>query len=426
MRPLPKSGSIVLGRGLDCDLVVDDSSVSRRHAAVHIGPPLSIEDLDSANGTRKRGIRLPARTPVELDVGEYVELGAVMVAVHYGPEERVAVTKPPPAVPPAPTRRDDSPLVAEAGPAMREVVVLLERVARGDITVLLLGETGVGKEVMAETLHRLSPRASKPFLRLHCGALPQPLLESELFGYEKGAFTGAQNVKPGLLETADGGTVLLDEIGDMPMDTQMKLLRVLEDRRVLRVGGIAPRPIAVRYVGATHRALPDLVARGEFRADLYYRLNGISIVVPPLRERASEIAPLARGFVAQAARSLGRTPPRLASNVIASLERHPWPGNVRELRNVMERAVLLCRGEALTLEHLALGKQEPAPSLAERGSNVALGDPGERQRLVDALARCAGNQTQAARLLGISRNTLLSRLDSHGLPRPRKRNPRDA
>src|SRR6185503_12869712 len=254
------------------------------------------------------------------------------------------------------------------------------------------------------------------------------LLESELFGHERGAFTGAVATKPGLLETAEGGTVFLDEVGELPLNIQVKLLRVLEERKVLRVGSVAHRLIDVRFIAATNRDLEVEVEVGRFRKDLYFRLNGISLLIPPLRDRTDEIAPLARGFVAECCRREGReSPPELSEEALAALDRYAWPGNIRELRNVIERAVLLCGdGPTVGPEHLPLEKlagtiasppAEPLPSapLAAGDDEVerlrsALADM-ERQKIVDALARCAGNQSSAAEMLGMSRSAFIKRLE---------------
>ncbi len=321
--------------------------------------------------------------------------------------------------------------VVVADPAMQRLYRLIERVAAGSVNALLLGETGVGKEVVAEAIHRLSPRADKPFLRLNCAAFTETLLESELFGYEKGAFSGAAQTKPGLLETANGGTVLLDEVGEMPLALQAKLLRVIEERRVMRVGGLKDRPIDVRFVAATNRNLEHEVAAGRFRQDLYYRLDGISLMIPPLRERVGEIEELARLFVTRSAPA-GTPPLTLSQAAIALLRAYQWPGNIRELRNVIERAVLLCLDGVIEPEHLPVEKMRagfvqaavtPAPTYAATPAPAQAGGDGddERRRVIEALQRCAGNQTHAARLLGISRNTLLARLNEYNLPRPRRR-----
>ena len=318
--------------------------------------------------------------------------------------------------------------------AMQRLLKLAERIAVGTLPVLILGETGSGKDVLAQRIHAISPRAAKAFLSLNCAALSESLLESELFGHERGAFTGAIAAKPGLFETAEGGSVFLDELGELPMTIQVKLLRVIETRQVLRVGGLKPRPIDVRFLSATNRNLEEEVSRGTFRQDLFFRLNGISLYVPPLRERVQEIRGLAESFLVQAGRALARgEPPRISAEAMTLLERYSWPGNIRELRNVIDRAVLLCTGATILPEHLPLEKmkatltatQSPRPEegATTRGGTVPIKseiEALERQRILDALKECAGNQTKAAKLLGMSRRTLLHRLDTYGIARPRK------
>jgi two-component system, NtrC family, response regulator AtoC len=314
-------------------------------------------------------------------------------------------------------------------PAMEHLDRIVQRVAAGSISVLISGETGVGKEVLAGRLHRLSPRAERPFLGLNCAALSESLLESELFGHERGAFTGAIGAKPGLLETAEGGTVFLDEIGELPMSIQVKLLRVLEERKVFRVGGLAPRPIDVRFLAATNRDLEAEIARGGFRQDLYFRLNGVALTIPPLRQRVSEIAPLARAFLRDAAERNGTGPIGLSYDTIALLEAYDWPGNIRELRNMMERAALLCADAMVQPEHLPVDRlqraaaiaPEPVPAAPQVEETDRPPDSPERQRILDALIAAGGNQTEAARRLGMSRRTLINRMVELGLPRPRKK-----
>jgi len=428
-RALPEAGDLVLGRSELADVRIEEPSVSRRHAVLHIGPPLSIEDLGSANGTRVGDRRLAAGERHAIEPGEAIELGSVMVLVQ---RARGGVSN---ATAPSPASTEATGIgSAQAAPiilsgTMRDLDRLVERIAAGKISVLLLGETGVGKEVTAEEIHRRSPRANGPFLRLNCGGFSGALLESELFGHEKGAFTGAVQRKRGLLEMGEGGTVFLDEVGELPLGLQVKLLRVLEERQIRRVGAERPLPLDVRFLSATNRDLDLEMDRGTFRQDLFFRLNGISIYIPPLRERVGEIASLSRLFIAQGCeRSERRALPELSAEALAVLEGYDWPGNVRELRNVIERAVLLCTGAVIGVEHLVLqrraatitsapGRPDPEPE----ASAATHGAEADRQRILDALARCAGNQTQAARLLGISRNTLIARLDLYGLPRPRRK-----
>jgi len=348
--------------------------------------------------------------------------------------------------------------IVVVSPAMKKIYEFVARIAASDIAILVLGETGVGKEVVAESIHNRSPRKEKPFLRLNCAALSESLLESELFGHEKGAFTGAVQTKRGLLETANGGTIFLDEIGDLPAQVQVKLLRVLEERQVWRVGSVSPRKIDVRFIAATHRDLEKSIVAGNFRQDLYFRLNGVSLYIPPLRQRKEEIEALAREFIRRTQRGRGRgsKTPILTKDVISLLLQYPWPGNIRELQNAIERAVLLGENGQILPEHLPIEKMSATlstpignsydkddsnppkpfmPNAAETINPPAGKQPVdmslaemlkqqvqamERQHIIDALNRCGGNQTRAAKELGISRRTLISRLEAYGLPRPLK------
>jgi DNA-binding NtrC family response regulator len=321
-------------------------------------------------------------------------------------------------------------------PNMRGLYDQVARAAVSSINVLVLGETGVGKEVLARAVHKLSARKAGPFVALNCAALTESLLQSELFGHEKGAFTGALQARPGLLETAAGGTVFLDEIGELPLSIQTKLLRAIEDRKVLRVGARAEREIDVRFVAATNRDIEAEAEAGTFREDLFYRLNGISFTIPPLRDRRPEIAALSRMFLARYNAELGRHAAlSLSEETIQLLESYPWPGNVRELRNAIERGAVLCSGDVLRPEHLPSRivsgaihghKSSSPPGLDSTREDVLSRARNElqaieRQRILDALEQCGGNQTRAAEALGISRRTLVYRLSELGVPRPRKR-----
>ena len=301
-----------------------------------------------------------------------------------------------------------------ASALMQQVLALAGRAGAGTINVLILGETGAGKEVLARFIHAHSSRAGRPFVCVDCAALSSSLLESELFGHERGAFTGATAAKPGLLETAPGGTLFLDEVGELPLPLQGKLLRAIENRVVIRVGGVKPRAIDVRFLAATNRDLEAAVSSGTFRSDLYYRLNGMTLTVPPLRERKDDIPLLARSFVAELCSN--RRLPVLSDDARQLLCSYAWPGNVRELRNVMERALLLCDGPELTVEHLpqaTLARQLLSPPSQDKPLS-------ERDRILATLAACAGNQSRAARELGLSRKVLIARLTSYGVARPRK------
>jgi two-component system response regulator AtoC len=416
---LPAEGRVVIGRTRDADIQLDDPSISRRHGALHLGARVEYEDLGSANGTRLGDRKLAAHERIALGDGDSLDLGDVLVVLQRRARADDRELAPIAAIVPS--------LVLDDA-AMRQLHRIIDRIAVGTISVLLMGETGVGKEVTARTIHDRSPRAGQPFVSLNCAALSESLLESELFGFEKGAFTGADRTKPGLLETADGGTMFFDEVGEMPAALQSKLLRVLEDRTVLRVGALKPRPIDVRVIAATNRDLDDQVARGAFRRDLYFRLNGISLVIPPLRERRSEIRALADSFLAAACKPLGRAVPALAGDAAAKLVGHDWPGNVRELRNTIERAVLLA-DDVIGPEHVLLGPATvaPAPGHATPAATAAADLHGEievieRRRILEALERCDGNQTRAAIELGISRGTLATRLKAYGIkPRAGRR-----
>jgi DNA-binding NtrC family response regulator len=315
--------------------------------------------------------------------------------------------------------------VPPSGGALGRMEPMIRRVAAADINVLILGETGVGKEVLARRVHELSSRAKNPLMSINCAALSESLLESELFGHEKGAFTGATQSKAGLLEAADGGSVFLDELGEMPLALQAKLLRVVEQREVTRVGALKPRSIDVRFLAATNRNLEVEVLEGRFRQDFYFRLNGIALTLPPLRERVDEIEPLARTFIEQCCQRLGRGALRLDEEATALLLGYQWPGNIRELRNVIERAVVLCSGKIITMQHLPIDKMGLViqPGRDARGMMAGLSGEArvERDRIMAALDQCAGNQSHAAKLLGISRATLIKRIETYGLPRPRPR-----
>jgi two-component system response regulator AtoC len=404
--PLPTL-PVVLGRG-PAVLDLGHEGVSPRHVRLSAEPELTVEDLGSAEGTFLEGQRLLPHRPEPIAAGQALRLGAITVLLLRDSRAELA----------APTW---SPVIVD--PTMVRLHETARAVAVGNIAVLIVGETGSGKEVLAEAIHRHSRRRDKPFLRVNCAAFAETLVESELFGHEKGAFTGAAQAKMGLLEAATGGTVLLDEIGEMPRLLQAKLLRVLEEGQVRRVGGLEPRPLDVRFLSATNRKLDREVEEGNLRRDLFYRLGGITLEIPPLRARPREIAAIAQAFLTRAAAEAGRPPPRLSAQVLDRLRRHDWPGNVRELRNAIERAVLLCPGHEITIDHLPplIADSPPDPHLpAEQMPATWVND--ELRGIMDALDRCAGNQTKAARLLKISRGTLVSRLDAYRLPRPRKSN----
>jgi transcriptional regulator with GAF, ATPase, and Fis domain len=453
-KELPDTARITVGRSRTCDICIDHPSVSREHAIFHGGRPIYVEDLGSTNGTTVGGTRVPSGARVPIERGQVVTIGAAVLVVHGAADG---------APPPAPQRRPappgakqaDGPNVIVADDAMRELHRIVDLVAKGDLSVVLLGETGTGKDVIADAIHRRSPRASSAYVRLNCAALPENLLESELFGYERGAFTGAVQAKPGLLEIADGGTLFLDEFAELPLTVQAKLLRVLENREITRVGGLRSRHVDVRFVSATNRDLAAQIRAGAFRQDLYFRLNGITLTIPPLRSRRAEIAPLAHQFIVEACRRVGRPTLAMTDQALAFLEKQSWPGNIRELKNAVDRAVTLCTGDIIDVHHLApiesgFGPPSspptdnsfmfPAPSSptlpAFAGQAPAHNPPPtdvglyedarraarelERRRIAEAMERCGGNQTRAAQMLRISRRTLVARLTEYGFARPLK------
>ena len=292
-------------------------------------------------------------------------------------------------------------------PRMHDVMRVVERVAPTDSAVLVLGESGTGKELVARAIHERSPRAQRPFVPIHCGALPREVLESELFGHEKGAFTGAIAAKPGLIDLADGGTLLLDEIGEMEPDSQVKLLRALETGMFFRVGSTRSRTVDVRIVASTNRDLAEAMKSGEFRQDLYYRINTITVTLPPLRERPEDIALLAQHFV-EANAAYGAK--RLSAAALAALEAYPWPGNVRELLHAIERAVILSRGEEIQPSDLppeVLGAAAPSPVVGVAGARL---ETIERQHIVATLRQVSGHRGKAAALLAIDPKTLYRKI----------------
>ena len=468
---LPESGTVRIGRGPENDIRIEDQSVSRSHLALHVGDGVAVEDIGSANGTllfhvgqeeetettrrNEEEARLRAGERRELEPGDFLRAGVALIMVQPKQPASNRGTRRLSNHPPG-----DGPAVL-LDPEMKRAYEVALRAAQSGISVLITGETGSGKEVFAETIHQRSNRRGRSFLRLNCAALSESLLESELFGHERGAFTGANPAKPGLLESTDQGTVFLDEIGEMPLSTQAKLLRVLEEKSILRVGSTKPRPIDVRFIWATNRDLRAEARAGRFRNDLYYRIAGVEFAIPPLRRRQIEIEPLARLFLARFCQRSGLPLPELTPSALDALHRYSWPGNVRELKNVMERAPFTCAGGPITEEHVPSDQFDsehgffepeefeatevfkarsplapsPAPSPPPAASPLntppappPLGGPREfaidseeeRRRVLAALEQCAGNQTRAAKALGVSRRTLINRLERMNLPRPKK------
>ncbi|WP_437786796.1 sigma 54-interacting transcriptional regulator [Sorangium sp. So ce1097] len=431
---------VAIGRAPESTVCVDDARVSRNHARVaRRGHALALVDLGSRNGTSVNGavVRGAERA---LAGGDVIRVGPAELVVAIAAPAPVEPAAPPGAAPAAQEGKEGPSSGPGAGfvvadEAMVKVFQVVQRLARAQTTVLVLGETGAGKEVVSEQIHRASPRAGGPFVQLSCAALPETLLESELFGHEKAAFTGADRRKIGYFEAAQGGTLLLDEVGELPLAMQAKLLRVLETRRMARIGGTQEIELDVRVVCATHRDLQAEVAAGRFRQDLYYRISTFVLRVPPLRERRAEVALLAHRFAHQIAARMGEPAPRFAPAAMQVLEAHAWPGNLRELRNAVEHAVVLAEGGVIEVEHLpaSVAGGDAAPLSAGAplgaGSPVSAGAPAEggpmparlaeleKKSIEEALAAEGNNQTRAAKRLGISRRALLYKLDKYNLRR---------
>lgn len=306
----------------------------------------------------------------------------------------------------------------------------IDRIAAADVTVLITGESGTGKEVAAREIHARSPHAEEPFAAVNIGGIHEGLMESELFGHEKGSFTGAMARKQGLFELAGRGTIFLDEVGEMPAALQVKLLRVLQEKKIRRLGGSADIPVNARIISATNRDLEKLIQEGRFREDLYYRLNVFRLVMPPLRERHEDIPLLTGRLLEKLCRRMGRPRPRLADGVMDTLRGYSFPGNVRELENILERALIYCAGGVITQEDVSLHRREiplrellpqdappaqPGPLSAPDAAEPPSLDDIERRAILDALERCGGNRTKAAETLGLSRKTILNKLRSWGM-----------
>ncbi|MCH2187079.1 sigma-54 dependent transcriptional regulator, partial [Myxococcota bacterium] len=328
-----------------------------------------------------------------------------------------------------------------SGPAMKKVFETIQKVAATDLSVMIRGESGTGKELVAQAIHDTSTRKNKPFVAVNCAAIHRELGESELFGHEKGAFTGADNRRLGRFEAADGGTIFLDEIGDMAPETQAKVLRVLEEKKLERVGSTRSLDVDVRVISATHRDLEAQVAQGGFREDLFYRLKVVALELPPLRERTEDVPALSARFLKQLADRLGRPEKPLASTALTRLAQHPWPGNVRELRNVLEQAAVLCSGDEIEESDLQLGaspasRPEVADAPATESSGLSFADAKrqtverfERAFLLNALREHDGNISRTAQSIGMVRQSLQQKIRelnlrkedwSHGATQPKK------
>ena len=428
--PLVVGTPVTVGRSAPSSHPLPDSHLSRVHARFTLLETgrVRVEDLGSTNGTWLAGRRVQT---AEIGPGDEVQMGRVTARV-----QSVGGA--------VPTGRDEGGSMI-AGDSLREVMATAARVAASRIPVIVLGETGTGKELLARYIHEQSPRRGKPLVCVNCAAIPAQLVESTLFGHEKGAFTGAAQQHQGVFEAADGGTVFLDEIGELPAPAQAALLRVLETRRFARVGSVREIEVDVRVIAATHRDLEGMAAQGAFRADLYYRLGTITVTLPPLRARPDDIEPLARHFLRRAGG--GRT---LSAPALARLRAYAWPGNVRELRNAIERAVVVAPSPVIEIEDLpdrVLRASAPAaatvaPTLSDDDpfaitSQIVVGPAGpvtidgqgdlrshlheqERRLLLSTYAATGYNRTETARRLGLPVRTLSHKMKILGIKRPER------
>ena len=398
--------TLVVGTHAPSDLILTDPHVSRQHLRIDVDNEFVLRDLGSTNGTRVQGVRVREAL---IDDGVIIELGSTKLRfTHVDAKARIELSE------------EDAfeGLIGKSVP-MRELFALLAKVAPTDAAVLIEGETGTGKEQVARAIHARSRRAAKPFVVFDCAAVPATLIESELFGHEKGAFTGATDRRAGVFERANGGTVLLDELGELQLDLQPKLLRVLESSEVWRVGAQKPTAIDARVVAATNRDLQARVAEGQFREDLYYRLAVVTLQVPALRERREDIPLLAAHFARDrifADGPGGRGPGW--ETIFDFMKTHDWPGNVRELRNVVERAVIMSDPKLLTgnpLDALSELRKKAEPALRKRVSLRAARDQTEREYLEDLIRSTDGNLDEAAEIAEVHRKSLERLLREHGI-----------
>ena len=413
---------LTIGTSSKNDLKLNDGTVSRRHCEVSIvNDRYVVKDLDSTNGTKLNDIPV---VEAVLSPGARLKLGDTEIL--FEPKKK--------------WERVDSVATDHFGDlygaskVMKGVFAMLAKVAATDLSCILVGETGTGKELAARGLHEASARSNKPFVIVDCGAVTKNLIESELFGHEKGAFTGADRQRVGAFEHADGGTIFLDEIGELPIDLQPKLLRALERREIKRLGSARHLEVDVRVIAATHRDLPAMIRKKEFREDLYYRLAEVVVELPPLRDRRDDVPVIAQRIVAEHARE-GAQVQGIAEDALKELAGRPWPGNVRELRNVLRRAIAMSQSDTLSADDLrALGAErisnlpaaggaggagEPAPEVADdlpiKEARERWVAPMEREYLVRLMRRCNGDLDKAAQDAGVHRKSLERLLRQHGL-----------
>jgi two-component system response regulator AtoC len=419
---VPSGTEVVIGRGTESQVAMDEARVSRRHARVlWSAGQLLVEDLGSRNGTFVNSHELRGASRA-VGAGDNIRVGGleIVVAVVTAGSDGV---EPAPASKPARPRQVAEALtdglagIVVADANMARMFGFARRIARANTTVLILGETGAGKEIVAQQIHAWSRRADAAFVRVNCATLQESLAESELFGYERGAFTGADRRKTGFAEAANGGTLFLDELGELSLPVQAKLLAMLENRAIVRVGSAIETPVDVRVISATHRDLTSEIASGRFREDLYYRLGVVVVRVPPLRERPSEVVLLAKLFAKRFGADLGWAEPVIAQDASAALAAYRWPGNVRELRNAIEHAMLITEDGTIRAEDLPETLTRPnvdQPNEAEGGVKAAVSKL-ERESIAEALRAEQGNRTRASRRLGISLRSLLYKIEKYKL-----------
>jgi len=426
---------VKIGRGHEADLQLPDPSVSRLHAKVfRVGRQYFLADLRSRNGTHADGKRI---TQLALEDGRMFQVGPFRIHFHrpvsgfpageeptVSPGTKRAIPGPVAAEPlrapkrtGAPTATGEAPFGLIGGSShVRKLVATIRRVAASDVPVLIEGETGSGKELVARGIHDASARRERPFIVVNCGAISPDLIESELFGHEKGAFTGATAQRKGAFELANSGTIFLDEIGELPFSLQPKLLRALEQKEVKRVGGNDLLLADVRILAATNRNLREEIARKAFREDLYFRIGAITISIPPLRDRREDVAPIARHFLSGMGDSVSGPVPGLSPAALDALVSHDWPGNVRELRNAIQRAVVMAESGELTGPDFSFLRQAEKPGAeTESPPGLSRWEKAERTNILGELARQVGNKTKAARELGIAKSTLFEKLKKYGI-----------
>ena len=436
---------IRIGRGREADLQLPDRSVSRFHARIYrFGNRYFLADLGSRNGTHVNGKQI---TQLPLDDGQTFTIGPYRIhflwpagAPLQSEEPTVAPGTPPPSPPAAPAASAATTTFTEAASApvqkraniehetlnattfgmvgesqpIRKLIEMIRRVGPSDAAVLIEGETGSGKELVARGLHNSSSRSYRPFIVVNCGAISPELIESELFGHERGSFTGATAQRRGAFELAHNGTIFLDEIGELPYTLQPKLLRALEQKEIKRVGGNETLLADTRILAATNRNLKEEVAKKTFREDLYFRIGAIGISAPPLRERREDIAPLSKHFMALLSAGFTRPAPALSPAALDILVSHDWPGNVRELRNAIQRAMVMAEGEELTAADFSfLRASSHTAAEQETSQGLTRWEQAERTNILAELSRQGGNKTRTAKVLGIAKSTLFEKLKKY-------------